>query len=105
MPIARSYCEVRALLDDPTASPQPPENAIDLAAQIAASMPHNIRADVRAWALWRVFLDALDEVIEVGTLTPEQDGYAASALFSLQRPIQSVALVSARQQTEETLDE
>ena len=100
-----SYREVRAMLDDPASAPQPPENVIELAAEIDQSLSREIRADVRAWALWCVFLDALDEVMEVESLTPEQDAYAASALFSLQRPIQSAALVSARKQTDDVLGE
>ena len=101
----RSYRSVRAFLDNPDAAPQPPPIVLELAAGIERSLSRNYRPDVRAWALFRVLLGALDEVIEGGSLDAEHEELAASGLISIARAIMLPPHLAAREQIDDMLGE
>lgn len=100
-----TYRKARAFIDDPDAAPQPPENVRELAAEIDQSLSREIRPDVRAWALWRVLLGALDEVLDPTPLEPEHDELAGKGVISLSRAITWPAHLSAKRQVEDALGE
>ena len=62
MPENSSTHKAIASLDTP-ATPQPPESVIELADWIERALPNDACPDVRAWALWRVLVGELDELL------------------------------------------
>ena len=93
--------EVIASLDDPANVPPPPESAVELAAAIGRALPNDARPDVRAWALRRVPLAELGQVLGTAPLEPEFDALAAKGVFSISRAITWPPHSSAKAQVED----
>ena len=104
MPTPETCRETIASLDTP-ATPQPPESVIELADWIERVLPNDACPDVRAWALWRVLVGELDELLDATPLEPRYDALAGKGVISITRAITWPAHSSAKAQVEDLLGE
>ena len=104
MPAPETCRETIASLDTP-ATPQPPESVIELADWIERALPNDACPDVRAWALWRVLVGELDELLGATPSSRSTMPWPARGVISITRAITWPAHSSAKAQVEDLLGE